>query len=419
MCPAAHPIVDRLTHAETLVFEQGLAELGGTAQGDDVRADLVLEFCGRVAESAALGAVKRERRTTLVLRHAPTSDRFLRALAAAAVDWTPEVRNSVARFVPAHISRSHTAGRLDAGRTNPPPTSPVRPAVASMAVPVDEVSGGNSPAVLLLGTCTEQERNLRGTRTRGISAVAGRFPASLPQSLPTQTCAESWSVAVFGRSCRSTSTPHSFKKEALWPPEFCMAQARHARVHPRRPTCRQMPRRSVPGCDGVGAVAWRELSDSRDGHSIAPPGICSVCNPREIRFCPADIDSSQSQLLIASVAEHVRARHVLDPVCLNEIRTVTVPGGQSAFIIRAEPDDGGRPLIAKLAPIDQLRGEMERFERFIRPWDELLQPRFHFHATSGVIVFGLVAASNEPDQTRTDAGGHGSECHIDGERVAQ
>ena len=125
-----------------------------------------------------------------------------------------------------------------------------------------------------------------------------------------------------------------------------------------------------------------------------------ISSQTSIRLCPADIDASQAQILIAAVAQHVQSRHYSVPMRLEEIATTTLQGGLSqAMILRAEPDDGGLPLIAKLAKVSILREEMRRFQQFIAPWDNLLQPRFHFHDKVGVsLSFGLVATPDQPLQ---------------------
>ena len=51
------------------------------------------------------------------------------------------------------------------------------------------------------------------------------------------------------------------------------------------------------------------------------------------------------------------------------------------------PDNGGVPLVAKIADLPQLEQEMRRFREFIQSWDGSLWPRLHFHAGRGLILF--------------------------------
>lgn len=124
-----------------------------------------------------------------------------------------------------------------------------------------------------------------------------------------------------------------------------------------------------------------------------------VYNPKNIRLCPADIEPNRALILIAGITNHVQSRHPLSAVNLEEIGTTVIRGGQSqSLIVRAQPNDEGLPLVAKLGTIDALRDEMSRFQRFILPWDDVGPPQLHFHDDQAAIVFGLIASPEAPKE---------------------
>ena len=104
-------------------------------------------------------------------------------------------------------------------------------------------------------------------------------------------------------------------------------------------------------------------------------------------------------MLLAAIAHCVHARHFSPSSRLERVPIGVIAGGRSnAKIFRVEPDDGGIPFIAKIDEIKRLRDEMERFCRFVRPWDDRLRPCLYFHAGIGVIVFALVDSPGSPGQ---------------------
>ena len=74
-----------------------------------------------------------------------------------------------------------------------------------------------------------------------------------------------------------------------------------------------------------------------------------------------------------------------------------IPGGRSsAKVIRIVPDDGGTQLVAKVDVPARLDAEMIRFKRYAQRWDTELNPQLHYHAETGLILFGLLESPESP-----------------------
>ena len=56
-----------------------------------------------------------------------------------------------------------------------------------------------------------------------------------------------------------------------------------------------------------------------------------------------------------------------------------------------------QPVVAKIDSKEQILQEAARFNRFIRPWDDGLDPKVFVHGDKGVIVFDLVSDRAHPD----------------------
>lgn len=388
----------QITHVSELTFEEGLRSLGSSLPASlDGSIRLFSELCASLAETTSLGPVERERRAGLILRKAPTDPRFFQEIAEVASSWPADIKNAVTAFLPAQLKPLVYGKR----RSDSPPRSSTAPApetaggvtVASPAMHDTDTM----PEVLLVGTAQEHESNHRHLEREGyrplragsmdefrnllnadvVGILVGRsWWAILPQD-EHQAFAEmlfhhssfTW-LKIDIHGCRVSANL----------PELC----RHSRF--REPAAMEVV---MGDSSTINAIDIQSLAHASQ----------LIDNPTGIRLCPADIDPVQGKLLIGGIAQHVKFRRFPPALHLQEIGTATVQGGLSqALIVRAQPDDGGLPFIAKLADLRLLRDEMYRFHHFIGPWDNVLKPQLHYHGGSGLIIFGLVDAPETPLQ---------------------
>ncbi len=387
--------VDELVQGNSVVFEQGLKHLSSFVDNQkEVDATLLADLCNRISASTALGAVERDRRTVAILRYIPPTRAVLDAIAESSVRWAPEVRNAIARTLPPNLKQA-----VFARPVQPLPAElPVAlPPPASVQLSGRDLSDQGTPAVLLLGTYQEQEanRNLLEREPEPYRTIRASSLDEFQRLLTGDICgvviASSWWKALDAAE-HATFLKELLAFSSLFWVKIDISGYAHARtlaqdIRTARYRDEQIFNISHGNSSAINEfdlVALRQAADR-------------LCNPSQVRLCPADIGPLQSQVLVAGVIEHVQSRHFSGGFRLEEIGTSTLPGGRSgALIVRVQPDDGGLPLVAKLSSTEWLRDEMGRFQHFILPWDALLRPRFHFHGDKGAIIFGLVDASDSP-----------------------
>lgn len=392
----APPLVQQINHVDSIEFEAGLHTLTSSLPASmDEAIGLFTEICDSLAASEILGPIERERRAGLILRKAPNDARFFRAIAGSASSWTPDVKNAVVAFLPAEFKPLVFGKRPGQapGRT----TVVAREATPAPLVEVLDDGAEYHPEVLLVGTAQEQESNHRhlerdGFRPRRASSLDEFFKLLTTDVVGVLVGRTWWALlphaqhAAFVQELFQYSSFTWLKIDAYGCHVAASLFALNRDLRYREPAAIEVAIGDSSVINEIDVESLRNASQLID-------------NPTGIRLCPADIDPNQAKLLIAGISHHVKARHYPPTIRFEEIDTSTLQGGRSqTLIVSAQPDDGGLPYIAKLGDIPLLREEMRRFQCFIAPWDNLLNPRFHYHGKQGLIIFGLVGAADSPLQ---------------------
>jgi hypothetical protein len=387
-------LIQKLSHPSQHAFEEGLVELAFLPILHEDPARLFSSICQSLSDCQSLGSIERQRRIGLILNVAPTDSDFCSRLAASAQAWLPPVKNAVVRFLPAE-NKSGVYGRVRAGTPTVRPTTQQRLPIEVAASQLDTISATNRPEVLLLGTLNEQLSNSRLLEERQFRPRRGATLIEFENLLSGDVCGivvgSSWWAILASEQHRHFVNVLFMYSSFAWIKVDCggcNCQAELIKIAKnfrfRDPTTYELVLSESSQINEVDFTSLQRAS-------------YAIQNEASVRLCPADIQPAQAQVLIAGVCEHVKARHPRATVRIEEIATTTLDGGlSSALIVRAEPNDGGAPFIAKLAPIEQLRDEMMRFDSYIRPWDEGLRPCFHYHSGTGSIIFGLVATPDHP-----------------------
>jgi hypothetical protein len=387
-------LVQKLSHPSQHAFEEGLVELAFLPIFHKDPAQLFSSICQSLSDCQSLGPIELQRRIGLILNVAPTDSDFCSRLAASAQAWLPPVKNAVVRFLPPE-NKSSVYGRVRADTQTVRPTTRRRLPIELAASELDTSIATNRPEVLLLGTLNEQQSNSRFLEERQFRPRrAGTF-VEFENLLSGDVCGivvgSSWWAILASEQHRHFANVLFTYSSFAWIKldcGGCNCQADLIKVSKnlrfRDPTAYELV---LSDSSQINEVDFNSLQ--RASYAIQ--------NEALVRLCPADIQPAQAQVLIAGVCEHVKARNPRATVRLEEIATTTLDGGlSSALIVRAEPNDGGAPFVAKLAPIEQLRDEMTRFDSYIRPWDDGLRPCFHYHSGTGSIIFGLVGTPDHP-----------------------
>ncbi len=114
-------------------------------------------------------------------------------------------------------------------------------------------------------------------------------------------------------------------------------------------------------------------------------------------YVPAELSAYEQVALTATAAAFHREEcgRVGEP--LRTLTIGTIAGGKSGvklFLLQFNGE--GVPVVAKVGTRQEIWSEVERFNSYIKPYDNLLRPFVHFHCNTAVIIFGLVEDAREP-----------------------
>ena len=134
-------------------------------------------------------------------------------------------------------------------------------------------------------------------------------------------------------------------------------------------------------------LAWLEASRE----SLIPDATYDIA--------PGEIEVDELRLLQCSL------RSALSPkvnsgaqIQISPVRASFFSGGRTkAKVAKVLFGSALQPVVAKIDSKDLILQEADRFNRFIRPWDDNLDPKVFVHGNKGVIIFDLVADRVHPD----------------------
>jgi hypothetical protein len=134
-------------------------------------------------------------------------------------------------------------------------------------------------------------------------------------------------------------------------------------------------------------MAW--LDASRD--SLTPDSTYGIA--------PGEIDVDELRLLQCALRAALSPRiSSVSQIQISPVRASFLSGGRtSAKVAKILFGSTLQPVVAKVDSKELVLQEAARFNCFIRPWDENLDPKVFVHGKNGVIVFGLVADRVHPD----------------------
>lgn len=114
-------------------------------------------------------------------------------------------------------------------------------------------------------------------------------------------------------------------------------------------------------------------------------------------FVPAELTPHELVALTATAAAFHREECGRAGESLRTLTLGTIAGGKSGHKLFLLQFNGqGVPVVAKVGTRQEIWAEVERFNAYVRPYDNLLRPFVHFHCNTAVIVFGLIEDAREP-----------------------
>ncbi len=379
-------------------FDAALAKFKSLlASGDPGAKNTAFEAIVALDRSESLPSTEKNRRAGVILGTMTLNDVAMRELATLASTLGSPCKNAITRYLPADLKKLvYVPATIEAAA----PTVDVeqnRSAAIIAPNTRDTQDSELRPVVLLFGTTQEHQHNLQLLKRHAISCVRAKtlreFDDMLSDDVVGIVVGRSVWLQVadheqfLSRICRFSSLTYlkidssGFAK----PTEFDRLCA-IARM-------RGQENSQVLRSDSCNIV-------EADVPRLKTIVAALNCNAN-VRLYPRDIPPSISRVLIAGVEQHINERYFPGRIELREIGTKTIHDGRSsAMIVLAHPQDLGPPLIIKIDSFERLADEMNRFNQFIRPWDQVLQPQIHFHGEKSVIVFGLV---DTPDSVNSPA----------------
>ena len=367
---------------------------------------ILTEALSVVSACDFLGARDKDRRASMLLAAIILDEDSYPRLAVAARQFTPSVRNATSRSLPPHLRRLSYHSGSSQGTASPESTTmpeAKETPVSNLAEPSEEGQ------VLLVGTFQEHDHNTRLLDQQNISWIRAKSPEEAISLLSDSIIA----IAI----ARSTwislpSTDHrAFLERACGFSSFAFIKADTTGFSAPAEFDRicALTRCTGPGMSQVAHgdsanVVETDLPRLRlAAHALGGRG--------GVRLYPVDIPPVASRLLIAAVGQDVDHRNFPNVVRLQTIGTKMMQGGNSrALLVQAYPDDGGRPLVIKVAPLELLREEIGRFASFIKPWDQMLNPKLHYHGDAGLITFGIIDTPDRPGAAAPTLETHLEDC---------
>ncbi|HKO20092.1 MAG TPA: phosphotransferase, partial [Acidobacteriaceae bacterium] len=384
--------------------------------------DLAAEVAVRLESRSGLPERVQAERLQALLRRLGLDADGLATLATRARILTPALRNTIAAFLPpaerrgllsgtrATPSAAAAVGRPSPGSGGTSSSSkgeeaPVRPpSRVNMLQPIGEPVGISDRygTVVLLSKPMHQEANKRLLLGRDLGPLVWDSLEKLESDLGRnadvcaciidQTFLQDLDVVGQRRLFEVVAGYSTF----LW-----------IRVHdgPHLQLSQEEVRRIVRSAWCLrSSVPSESLSFQPDAHlresELGDIGRASdvLRSHARTQFFPGELTSEQGQLLVA--AARLQAQELRldgEPVVVGALETRFLQGGYSETRVAAvRINQGGRPIVAKIATKERIRDEIRRFRAFIEAWDDKLRPQAYFHGSAAVVLFGLVPDADDP-----------------------
>ncbi len=352
-------------------------------------------------QQSLLRPVEMARRLDLVLTAVELPYSEMLALAETGRKWSDEARNALNLILPPDLKRIPYGKNIKT--TTVPVTPPlttliVIPAVETRAQPeegrISEDARVNT--VVLLGVTSDYEATKLRLRTKGFFPLPAVPPENYEELL-TGHANEVCGIIIAASFWSNFPDDQHLKilRNILCFSSFCYVKLdtnglaiTHAEIS-----------QEIKMCRGNASAAMSTIAnDARIGMvelvNLATASKSLSCTD-SIHMASSELNLQQTQLLQAATAQIVRNRNIRD-VQLTRMETKKLTGGRSgAHIIHLKPDDIGAPLIAKIANLAEVTDEMNRFQMYIRPWDDTLNPAPFHHNGNALILFSVVEDINQ------------------------
>jgi len=149
----------------------------------------------------------------------------------------------------------------------------------------------------------------------------------------------------------------------------------------------------------VGSLVDSELEDLRRADDL-------LHQHENASFLPGELSPMERRVLVAAAHEWQERTNVNGPITVERLETRFLQGGFKTIRVASVLVNGARrPIIAKFSSKDQLVSELRRFQRYVQPIDNELDPILGYHGDAAVLLVTLVQReqhADEPAETLED-----------------
>jgi hypothetical protein len=124
-------------------------------------------------------------------------------------------------------------------------------------------------------------------------------------------------------------------------------------------------------------------------------------------FLPGELSAMERRVLVAAVYEWQERTNTSGVISIDRIETRFIQGGFQTIRVASVLVNGARrPVIAKFSSKERLADELRRFQSFVQPIDNQVDPILGYHGDAAVLLVALVQreqSADEPAETLEEA----------------
>jgi hypothetical protein len=397
-------LVEKLLSTNKQEIASAISDLRNADFVETAVVSFLKTFIAALSNQCPLSAREKRSRIDSVLRLLPLRPANLSAAIADMPPLYPTLRTMLASALPIELrqyvypqsekSPGSTSVINDEKATTKPPAIP--------PTSIEEVKG--LPQVVVM-SATERDSNLHLLRSNNFLPLSVATPSKLSEVLEGawDICGfvadgSFWAQIPCAEQERVLAQIAGFSSFAWLRIDTTNLQVREQRIADIVRTATADPNTS--GVDRLSLQSDANLKGSQLDWLVAANE--SLEDPDQCKIYPGELNAKETHLVQCAVRQglHPRlsggAQLKMSPIRASFLKE----GRTSAKVAVISFDSGLEPMVLKVDSQDYIVDEATRFNRFIKPLDDNLNPRVFIHGTVGVLVFDLV---NHPHNPRSPA----------------
>lgn len=116
-------------------------------------------------------------------------------------------------------------------------------------------------------------------------------------------------------------------------------------------------------------------------------------------FLPGELSPMERRVLVAAAYEWHDRMNVDGAISVERVETRFLQGGFKKVRVASVLVNGARrPIVAKFSSKDHLADELRRFQKYVQPIDDKIDPVLGYHGDAAVLLVALVQREHEADE---------------------